>query len=344
MTFVSAEWFGLLVTYGIWTVVLVALFLFYYFAAQHFKILDFPNRRSSHQQPTIIGGGILFPVTVLLWFVFYDQHHIWVIAALLLISAISLADDITGVKARIRVYVHFVSAAMLLISLGVFGMQWYWIIVAWLLIVGYVNAGNFMDGINGMTAFYHLVMIASILFLSHAGELLPASALLESNWNLSVLLPGRLLGLLFISLLVFAFFNARKHALVFAGDVGSISISFVVAWLLMELILGTGNFYWILFIATYAIDTIYTIVVRLRKKRNPLEAHRQHLHHLLVDRRKHPHLIVSLTYALVQLLVNALTIWLIFTGSMCFSIFLFFVMVLVGIYAYVRRAALACRR
>jgi UDP-GlcNAc:undecaprenyl-phosphate/decaprenyl-phosphate GlcNAc-1-phosphate transferase len=344
MTFVSADWFGLLVTYGIWSIILVTLFLFYYFAARHFKILDYPNRRSSHQQPTIIGGGILFPAAVLLWFVFYDQHHIWVIAGLLFISAISFADDIAGVKAPVRVFVHFVSVGLLLASSGVYGMQWYWVIVAWLLIVGYVNAGNFMDGINGMTAFYHLVTIAGFLFLSHAGELLPASALPDSSWNLSALLSGRLLGMLFISMLVFAFFNARKHALVFAGDVGSISISFVVAWLLMELMLETASFYWILFIATYAIDTIYTIVVRLRKRRNPLEAHRQHLHHLLVDRRKHPHLIVSLTYALVQLLVNALTIWLIFTGSMCFSIFLFFVMVLVGIYAYVRRAALACRR
>ncbi len=344
MAFVSDDWFVLLLKYGIWTVVLGALFLAYYFIARHFKILDYPNTRSSHQQPTIIGGGILFPATVLLWFAFYDQQYVWLIAGLLLISAISFLDDITGIKAAIRVYVHFVAAGLLLISSGVFEMQWYWVITAWLLVVGYVNAGNFMDGINGMTAFYHLGTLASFLFLNHAGELLPAITPPDSGGNIASFFPGTLIGLLFISMIIFAVFNGRRHALVFAGDVGSISISFIVAWLLIHLMLGTANFYWILFIATYAIDTIYTIIVRLRKKKNPLEAHRLHLHHLLVDRRKHSHLIVSLAYALVQLLVNVLTIWLILTGSMRFAIFLVFVMVLVGGYAYARHGAIACRR
>lgn len=344
MTFVSAQWFKLLITYGLWSALLAGLFLSYYFIARHFKILDYPNKRSSHQKPTVIGAGILFPITVLLWFVIYDQQHAWVIAGLLLISGISFADDITGVKARIRVYVHFVSAGLLLVSAGMFGMPLHWTIVAWLLVVGYVNAGNFMDGINGMTAFYHLVMIGSFLFLGYADELLPAVSLTDSNLYVSAFIPGKLLGLLFISLVLFAFFNAREHALVFAGDVGSISISFIVAWLLMELMLGTANFYWILFIATYAIDTIYTIIVRLRQKKNPLEAHRLHLHHLLVDRRKRPHLVVSLAYALVQLIVNSLTIWLILTESMHFMIFLVIVMVLLLLYAYVRRTSLSCRR
>ncbi len=343
MTFDSIEWFNLLVTYGLWSVFLLALFLLYFFTARHFKILDYPNERSSHRKPTIIGAGILFPLTVLLWLAFYDLHHTWFITGLMLISVISLWDDIIGVKAHRRVFMHFISAGLLLISTGGFDMQWYLIIIAWLLVVGYVNAGNFMDGINGMTAFYHLVMIGSFLFLGYAEDLLPAVLLPDSVLHLSAFIPGKLPGLLFISLVVFAFFNARKHALVFAGDVGSISISFIVAWLMITLMRGTANFYWILFISTYAIDTIYTIIVRLCRNKNPLEAHRQHLHHLLVDRRKRPHLTVSLAYALVQLITNSLTIWLILTESMRFPIFLVIVMVLVGLYAYARRTALACR-
>ena len=47
------------------------------------------------------------------------------------------------------------------------------------------------------------------------------------------------------SVLVFCFFNFRKKAKCFAGDVGSVSIAFILLFLIGRLIIETEDFSWI---------------------------------------------------------------------------------------------------
>jgi UDP-N-acetylmuramyl pentapeptide phosphotransferase/UDP-N-acetylglucosamine-1-phosphate transferase len=264
--------------------------------------------------------------------------------ATLMLGAISFMDDLKHVNAKLRVSFHFVAAGMLMIDTGFIYQPWYALILAYLLIVGYINAGNFMDGINGMTAFFHIITFGSFILMENVAFFNPATVTLESSAFSLTLFPPGFVELLFLSVLVFAYFNARTKALVFAGDTGSISLSFLVAYLLVGLMLATGSYFWLLFIATYGIDTSYTMIVRLRKRQKPLEAHRTHLHHLLVDVKGCPHLMIAATYAIIQLIINVFTIRMIKSGNMNILIFITLLLALVGAYAFFRNKVIGAQR
>ena len=66
-----------------------------------------------------------------------------------------------------------------------------------------------------------------------------------------------------IALLLFNFYNTRKKARCFAGDVGSISLAILIVFLLIMRIKETNQFAYIGLLLVYGIDTIYTIVQRL---------------------------------------------------------------------------------
>jgi UDP-N-acetylmuramyl pentapeptide phosphotransferase/UDP-N-acetylglucosamine-1-phosphate transferase len=113
-----------------------------------------------------------------------------------------------------------------------------------------------------------------------------------------------------IASLVFLFFNYRKKAKCFAGDIGSIAIAFWVIYLILKLILVTNSLVWLLFLAIYGVDAICTIIHRLYLKQNIFEAHRLHLYQVLSNEYKMQHRLVSLYYAIAQSAVSALVIFL----------------------------------
>jgi UDP-N-acetylmuramyl pentapeptide phosphotransferase/UDP-N-acetylglucosamine-1-phosphate transferase len=129
--------------------------------------------------------------------------------------------------------------------------------------------------------------------------------------------------------IVFLFFNFRKKAKCFAGDVGSVSIGFWIIALLLMLILKTQSLNYILFLAVYGVDTVLTIMHRLLLKQNIFEPHRLHFYQILANERKVPHLIVSTLYALIQMLVNCLILFASFNSV---SIFMLVALPLVMIY------------
>jgi hypothetical protein len=71
------------------------------------------------------------------------------------------------------------------------------------------------------------------------------------------------------------------------------------------LILKTGDFSYILFLALYGVDSIWTIVHRLRLKENIFQAHRKHLFQIMANELKIPHVVVSTVYMLLQALISA---------------------------------------
>ena len=68
--------------------------LLYFRIADHFNIIDKPNERSSHSSVTLRGGGILFWVGVLFYFLMSGWQYPWFFAGLTLVAAISFADDV----------------------------------------------------------------------------------------------------------------------------------------------------------------------------------------------------------------------------------------------------------
>lgn len=283
--------------------VFVGIALLYFKIADYFNIIDKPNERSSHTHLTIRGGGVLFPIAWLLYSIYHGFIMPWATMGLLAIAVVSFADDRMPLSRRLRFIVHLLAFTGCFIELNLFSvLEWWMIPIVYVVGIGCLNAVNFMDGINGMTGLYSL----SVLIPSQY-------ALYGTIWNAS------LFNYLMVAIGVFGYFNFRKKAKCFAGDVGSVSMGYILVFLLLgfifhrfNLVNNTGvafssesntlyvSFYYILLLTLYGLDTILTLVQRLYLKENIFLAHRRHLYQLLSNEYKLPHVAVSLTYAILQ--------------------------------------------
>ena len=154
--------------------------------------------------------------------------------------------------------------------------------------VAFINAYNFMDGINGMTAAYSIVTLVSIGFCI---EYIPA-------------MPHELPAILFVAATAFGFYNFRRHELCHCGDTGSVVMGFMILYLISWLIYTTGDFGYVALVCVYVIDSGYTVLYRLCHGQNIMKGHRLHLYQLLDSRKQVPHLYISSAYAALQLAVN----------------------------------------
>lgn len=275
---------------------MLSALLAYFRLADHFNIIDKPNQRSSHTYITVRGGGIVFPVAVILWFLFFGFENVYMVAGLMAMAVISFIDDVKTLSGKVRIAIHLLSVSLLFYQLALFGLPWWLVLVAYVLTIGWINAFNFMDGINGITSLYALVSLLTFYYLAFTHNL-------TLNLNL--------LTLLIFSTLIFSWFNLRRRARCFAGDVGSVSLAFMLAWFMISLIMQTGRPEYILFFSVYAIDSVFTIIHRLIKRENIFQAHRSHLYQYLSNELRWPHVQVSVVYALVQAITNAAVIVLI---------------------------------
>lgn len=280
----------------IYLLVFIALFvleLVYFRIADRFNIIDKPNERSSHTSVTLRGGGIIFYIAALLYFIISVYTYPWFFLGLTLMTIVSFLDDVFTLSNKVRLLVHFSSVLLMAYQLDLFDMPWYFLLTAFIVVVGVINAYNFMDGINGITVCYSL-SIAALLWLV--------------NSNVSFIDPDYLIYAI-LGLLVFAFFNFRTRAKCFAGDVGSVAIAFILLFALGLLILTTGKLIFILFLTVYGIDSVWTIIRRLSKGENIFKAHRSHLYQYLGNEAGVNKLLVSFLYGAIQFLIGMLVIW-----------------------------------
>jgi UDP-N-acetylmuramyl pentapeptide phosphotransferase/UDP-N-acetylglucosamine-1-phosphate transferase len=275
---------------------LILLELAYFKIADYFNIIDKPNARSSHTSITLRGGGIIFALAGLLFFILFGFPYPFFIFGLLAISAISFLDDILTLNNKVRLTVHLISVLLLFYQWELFSMPWYILILAGVFVIATINAYNFMDGINGITGSYSLLAILTLYYINNY-------IVLFSDNNL-LILTG-------LSLLVFNFFNFRKKAKCFAGDVGSVGIAFIIIFLIGQLIIKTHNFSYILLLLFYGLDTAFTLFFRKVRGENIFEAHRSHFYQYLSNEKRWPHLSVSVLYFGVQLLINLALIFLV---------------------------------
>ncbi|WDF54010.1 MraY family glycosyltransferase [Mucilaginibacter sp. KACC 22063] len=276
-------------------VVLAILELIYFKIADHFNIIDKPNHRSSHSSITIRGGGIIFALSLLLLYpCFHGLQHVYFLVGLFLISAISFIDDINPVSNRLRIIVHLIAVAAMFYQLDLYHLPVYLIMAALIFVIGTINAINFMDGINGITGIYGLVALSTLYYI---------------NTKVGFIEP-QIIALSILSVLVFGYFNFRKKAKCFAGDVGSVSLAFIILFLILKLIVATQDLKYILILLVYGLDTFTTIVFRLIRKENIFEAHRSHFYQYWANEKKKPHILVAALYGLSQLIINIALIYL----------------------------------
>lgn len=267
----------------------------YFLIARKYHIFDRISERGSNKLVTLCGGGIIFYIAALLYMLLIPgqwHDHALFFVALTMVSCISFIDDIKEVRQIYRLLVQMLAVLIIFMQWDVFSLQQWWFILLLLIFcTGTINAYNFMDGINGMTAAYSVVTLISISYIDK--YLLPIPVV-----------PLDMVHTMTFAVLVFAFYNFRTTARCLAGDVGSVSIAFFIVYALGYIILTTGDYYYLALLLVYGIDSVLTIIHRLILRENIVQPHRKHIYQILANEMRWKHLSVSTLYMLVQASVN----------------------------------------
>jgi UDP-GlcNAc:undecaprenyl-phosphate GlcNAc-1-phosphate transferase len=237
--------------------------------------IDTPNSRSSHTTPTPRGGGAPIAIGLVIAALIIHSPVMLAFGAVVLVFAgIGLADDLGSLPASGRLIMQAATglAAGWILGREIAGLPEVVALAAAVLLsiwlTGFVNAFNFMDGINGISGAHALAggaAYACIGFLRPEAFLAAGGAAIAAG------------GLAFLP------WNARR-ARVFLGDVGSYALGAALALLAAcavlrgippEAALGP--------LALYLADTAWTIQRRLRAGESLLQAHRTHAYQRLCD-------------------------------------------------------------
>ncbi|MBM3618760.1 MAG: glycosyltransferase family 4 protein [Alphaproteobacteria bacterium] len=236
-----------------------------YALLKRFRVLDNPNARSNHANPTPRGGGIgiVFSIAFLLIIVGTPWQ---IVAAFSLLAAISFIDDLRSLSARVRFLAQLVAVGLSLctmpqidaitplplwVELPVLALAWLW----------FINLFNFMDGSDGLAvseAVFIAFGIVLVVFLDYN----PYPLLLQS---------------LVVAAAALAFLPWNWHpAKIFMGDVGSVPLGFVLGYLLLSLAM---NGYWaaaLILPAAFLVDASSTLLLRFLKGERLTQAHSDH--------------------------------------------------------------------
>ena len=259
--------------------------------AEALRLVQLPNHRSSHVQPTPNGGGlgivvagsfagialVLFSGWTLGWFVLG-------ISALL--AAVGLLDDIQHLPARVRFGVQVAVCSGLLFWLGdlpkfTFSTELEfelggWILSGLLLLAGvwWINLFNFMDGIDGIAG-------AQAVFILLGGAVLSAwvnaEVMSSPVWMLMLCVVAATVGFLLLN---------WPPAKIFMGDVGSTWLAFMIfALALLSVQAGWLSYAtWLVLAAVFVTDATVTLLTRLLRGERWYEAHRNHAYQKLARR------------------------------------------------------------
>ncbi len=260
---------------------------------------DTPNHRSSHSKPVPRGGSLVAIVVTICLIVSIGQFHTWPLVvipiAVLISSSVGLADDVSGLNPLLRLIV------LLVISLSIstasfvpssFSLLFKLVatIVAIIFIVGFINAWNFMDGIDGITAIG--VGVTGLFWAILASEL-------HLQWL--ELLSGALIG----GAIGFGAFNCFRSK-TFAGDVGSYGWGSIIAGTIVVAISKHVPIDAIIAPVVLSIaDTSTTLIKRAWRKEKLFEAHKSHAYQRL-QQRGYAHMSVSSIYGLLSVLCGVL--------------------------------------
>jgi UDP-N-acetylmuramyl pentapeptide phosphotransferase/UDP-N-acetylglucosamine-1-phosphate transferase len=279
--------------------------------AEERQIIDHPNWRSSHSRPTPRGGGlgilaVVVPASVVAWLVVPDVGMVPAALAALLGGAVVLAtlgfrDDRSELSPRVKMPLQAAVAGLSIVAVGAIGVVELPgaelrlgvlavpLTLVWL--VGFSNAFNFMDGIDGIAGLFAVV---SGLFLS-------AAAWMCGTRDVAVLLlPVTGAGAAFLTV-------NWPPARIFMGDVGSLPVGFLLA---AGAVVGNeraglpfvSSF---LILGPFLFDTLLTLVRRAVRRENVLAPHRSHLYQRMTIAGR-SHRFVTLVYGAWTVLTGGL--------------------------------------
>ncbi len=234
--------------------------------------VDKPNFRSNHKKPVSLGGGIIIIPFIIIFSLL--NNYIWnlnILISVLILFFISIWDDFKNIRPLTRLFFHFL-AISIYITFYLYpqiekefidNKNILFVFSIFLLfgIIWFINAFNFMDGINGITS----VQVISICL-----SLLAFGYYINNEFNIlafSVL----------IIILVFCYFNWTP-ASIFLGDAGSIPLGFIMSFLLIDFALQGMWIISVILPLFYLMDTSITLIKRVYKRQKFWEAHKEHFY------------------------------------------------------------------
>lgn len=279
--------------------------------AEALRLVQIPNHRSSHVQPTPNGGGLgivvagsLAGLGLVLFLGWWLGGFVLGCAAVL--AAVGLRDDMAHLPARVRFGVQVAVCVGLLVALGDMpalalsvGLEFQvtgWILFGLLLLAGvwWINLFNFMDGIDGIAG-------TQAVFMLLAGAVLAAwsqpEAMSSPAWLLMLFVVAATVGFLLLN---------WPPAKIFMGDVGSTWLAFMVFALALLCVQAGWLSYaaWLVLAAVFVTDATVTLLTRMLRGERWYEAHRSHAYQRLSRRwqgdRKVGHRSVTLLVAAIN--------------------------------------------
>jgi len=233
-------------------------------------ILDQPNDRSSHLEPTPRGGGIAVVAALMLvgGGIAYQSGSgalVGVLGLAALLAAISWIDDLYTLSPAPRLLAQIIAVGLGLNALADGGLVFQGLLPGWLdtLIAGlawvwFINLYNFMDGFDGISAIETATIGAGLMLVASVPSGLMGAATL-----------GAALG--------FLVWN-RPPARIFLGDVGSVPLGFILGWLLLDLAVSGQWAVAVLLPLYYLADATITLIKRLFRGEAVWRAHRSHFY------------------------------------------------------------------
>ncbi len=287
-------------------VIFISLWLYFPFARKK-GLLAGVNHRSSHSKPVVTGAGFIFFISYIFYimsFIFSTWEIPWpLFVGICLLAIVSYIDDLKDLWFIIRLVVQLLAVSLMLyqiyldFSVDILAMNAsvliLLIIIGLIFSIGFVNLYNFMDGLNGMMSGITISALSVFALIDCF-----VVDFIDNNLLIYTAIPT----------LIFAFYNTRKRAKCFAGDVGSVVLGFVMVYMLISLLMETSNIvYAFIFVSMY-LEAGMTVIQRLLAGQNIFKPHRIHMFQLLCNEHKHNHIKISAYYALNQLLFGVIIV------------------------------------
>ncbi len=242
---------------------------------------DVPNARSSHKDIVPRSAGVGFTGAVLISLVLFNfvhvQEYYYIYLSILAIMLVGLYDDKFEASHRLKFVALLLIGAyvtyngFLIHSLGTyFGYSVdmsIWISVPFTIfaIVGFSNALNLMDGLDGLAAGLSSIMMITFFMIGFVND----DQLIMT------------LSLTFIaSILAFLFFNWNP-AKIFMGDSGSLTLGFVISILSIKSLAYMTPSAVLFIVALPLIDTFIVMRRRIQRGQSPFKADKNHIHHFV---------------------------------------------------------------
>jgi UDP-N-acetylmuramyl pentapeptide phosphotransferase/UDP-N-acetylglucosamine-1-phosphate transferase len=292
--------------------------------AEKWSIVDQPNLRSSHQITTKRGAGILYLLAFVIYLMVSSNNNLTLILSGLILGGVGFIDDLKNLNFKIKLAIQLIVILSYLIVQDYLSLDWYYTILIFVFLIASINIFNFMDGINGLTILYSLSFLMSFYYIN--------------TEFISFINPNMLLVMIICNVII-GFLNIRTKAVCFIGDVGSISMGFLYATLALILMIKTNSFAPLVLIMVYAVDAGWTIMERLSLKENIFLPHRRHLYQILVNELRFSHILISISYFTIQMLLNM--VWLLNYENINSGIFLSTTFIILSIcYLIIKKAVL----